>query len=374
MCSQFPLKSSLGGPKGYIEIAYSYQQRGHNVTLVGIDQIVGEDKPFLNEDWRIKFFPAYLKDYILANHSKYDVIEYEGIYLPFNLKDKVKSLLVARNVLLELNFRYIKLPRFPGFKSFLSSILLAPYRSFKLNKRISQALVAMNHADLVNVSNYSDKNLLIKYGINPNKIIMQAYGIKQERLNEFLKTPKNFNDQIIIAFVGSFDKRKGAVEFPNIIHALVSQNSKIKFKLMGVLGMFPNKDKILEYLGPNLSMHVEIIEKFKPEELPMLLSNCSLGIFPSHCESFGFGALEMMASGIPVVGYNCPGLDLVIPQDLLVERGSFSQLCNKVNELISNKETYHLMNNLCSKKVQEFIYETQENHSLNYYLHSTTAK
>ena len=60
MCSQFPLKSSLGGPKGYIEIAYSYQQRGHNVTLVGIDQIVGEDKPFLNEDWRIKFFPAYL--------------------------------------------------------------------------------------------------------------------------------------------------------------------------------------------------------------------------------------------------------------------------------------------------------------------------
>ena len=38
----------------------------------------------------------------------------------------------------------------------------------------------------------------------------------------------------------------------------------------------------------------------------------SAGAFPSHCEGFPFGVLEMLAAGLPVVAYRAPGAPMMI--------------------------------------------------------------
>ena len=374
MCCQFPLKKSLGGPKGYIEVAETYRRAGHVVDLVGINEIVGDDKPFLDEQWRIDYFPEYLKSYILSHHANYDVIEYEAIYLPFDLRAEVKTLLVARNVLLELHLRKFSLPRFPGFKTLISHFVKGPVRNLRLNQRINQSLKGIHFAHLVNVSNNSDKNILRSAGVPENKIVMQPYGITNEKFEKFQSARNKKSliaNEMKIAFVGSFDKRKGAVEFPEIIRHLVKSHPKVSFRLMGVLGMFPTAKAVEDYLGPELLRNVEIIPRYEPELLPELLSECSLGIFPSHLESFGFGVLEMMANGLPVVAYDVPGPDLLLPKDLLVKRGNVKAIVTLIETLLSDSSLLQARAQECVDRARGFIYEDQKNYSLEKYLNFT---
>ncbi|MBY0516460.1 MAG: glycosyltransferase family 4 protein [Bacteriovoracaceae bacterium] len=366
MCCQFPIKADLGGPKGYIEIAETYRQRGHEVTLVGINQIVGDETIEYHEAWRLRHFAPYLKDYILANHHNYDVIEYEAVYLPYNLKDQVKSILVARSVLLELHFKKIKLPVLKTLRAYVSHVVKFKKRSQQLNQRINTFLTAMKYSDVVNVSNPDDKEILIQYGVDPNKIVMQPYGISLERFNEF-QIDKNENSNITIAFVGSFDRRKGAVEFPAIVKELSKSYPQIKFKLLGVLGLFRSVESIYKYFGNDLSDNVEVIARYNPKDLPRLLSECHLGIFPSHLESFGFGVLEMMAASLPVVGYSAPGTSMLLPKDLLVARGDYKAMIKKIKILLENNDERLRLSLACNRLAREYIYENQENASLEKY-------
>lgn len=363
MCCHFVIKSDLGGPKGYIEVADSYRKQGHEVTVVGMNDIVGREDIAA---WELENFSEYLKEYILKHHHNFDVIEYEAIYLPFDLKNEVKSILVARSVLLELHFLYIDLPPLRNLRSIVGYWLKKYKRSQELKKKINTFLLAMKYADVVNVSNPEDQKILIKHGIAAEKIVMQPYGIYEKRFKLFQKEKKESSSPVI-AFVGSFDRRKGAVEFPYIIKKVAEEFPDVKFRLMGVLGLFRSGDAIRKYLGNSNLPHVEIIERFNPDYLPELLNDCMIGVFPSYLESFGFGVLEMMSAGIPVVGYDAPGTNMLLPSELLVKPGDKKEMAERIIELIRNQKKRIAFADQCRARASTYIYETQENHSLKRY-------
>lgn len=367
MCCHLPLRPTLGGAKVYIEAAQTYRQLGHNVTLIGIDEIVGSNYPIMDENWRVQHFPELLSEYLKQNAHSYDVVEYESIYLPLSLKNELKCLLVARSVLLDLHMKEIKFPRFKSLRSLVGYFFKSRQRKIKLNAKIEQSLVSIRHADFVNVPNPSDKAILEKFGIPSDKIVVQPYGLSNARLEQFnnfkIKHPLK-KERIIIAFVGTFDNRKGAVEFPVIMKKLVKLYPDVQFKLLGVLGMFPDEESIYKYLGDDLRRNVLIRGKYSPEELPELLNDCSFGIFPSYLESFGFGVLEMMAMGLPVVGYDSPGINMLLLKELTATPGKTEEVVRHFSNLMSNE----IFRNECvrrtQEKVSEFIYENQKNNSL----------
>jgi glycosyltransferase involved in cell wall biosynthesis len=372
MCCHLPLKATLGGAKVYLEAALTYRYFGHNVDLVGIDEIVGSDSPYLNEHWRVLNFPQKLSEYLKQNAHRYDVVEYESIYLPFSLKESVNCLMVARSVLLDLHMLHINIPRFSGLKSFVGYFLRSWSRKMKLKQKINQSLKSMAYADFVNVPNPSDKEILIKHGIEANKIIVQPYGLFKSKFNHFknIKSTSLENKKIKkIAFVGTFDNRKGAVEFPKIIKEILKSHPSSKFILLGVLGMFPSEESIYRYIGDEYRERVEIHGHYSPEELPELLKDCSFGIFPSYLESFGFGVLEMMAMGLPVVGYNSPGINMLLLKELTVEAGNINELLKIFSKLIKDDEFANICVEKTQSKVLKFIYENQINFSLQNYLY-----
>lgn len=370
MCCHLPLKLTLGGAKVYIEAAQIYRHLGHNVDLIGIDEIVGSDQPYMNEDWRVLNFPAKLYEFLKQHAHRYDVIEYESIYLPFQIKEQLSCVLVARSVLLDLHLKEIKIPRFRGMKSLAGFLVKSWQRNAKLNNKIQQSLKSISYADFVNVPNPSDKEILIKYGIGVEKIIVQPYGMFEDKIECFDQMRLNSLDKgskKIIAFVGTFDNRKGAVEFPEVIQKILDTYFDVEFKLIGVLGMFPTVEDIYNYVGAEFRNRVHIVGKYSPEELPILLKDCTYGIFPSYLESFGFGVLEMMAIGIPVVGYDSPGINMLLLPELTVKPGNIDDLLSIFSKLLGNEEFSKECVNRCLLKTKNFIYEKQENYAIQSY-------
>lgn len=370
LCCHLPLRASLGGAKVYLEAAACYRMKGHQADVIGIDQIVGENAPYMDENWRVANFPDKLRDYILNHADQYDVVEFESIYLPFDLKKKGTPLLVARSVLLDLHFREISVPRFKGWRALAGLLLKTKARRDRLDNKINQSLKTMLYADFVNVPNPDDRKILVQYGVAAEKIIVQPYGLFQDRLNQLQKPSEENRTNVKIAFVGTFDNRKGAVEFPEIVRDLLKVNENVQFKFLGVSGMFPDGESIKRHLNADKKKNdrIQIIEKYKPEELPELLKDCSIGLFPSHLESFGFGVLEMMAAGLPVAGYDSPGINMLILKELQAPRGEAAALVGIAKKLLTDSSFYAACKEKAEKVVQQFVYENQTNHSLEAYL------
>lgn len=358
----------------YMEAAACYRLSGHQADVVGIDQIVGATAPFMDENWRVNHFPEKLREYILKHADEYDVIEFESIYLPYNLKKTNGPILVARSVLLDLHFRKITVPRFRGWRSLAGLLLKAKMRRARIESKIEQSLTTMRFADYVNVPNPDDKKILTEYGIASEKIIVQPYGLFQERLNQLKNYPRQSQTFAKIAFVGTFDNRKGAVEFPDIVREIFKTNEKAQFKFLGVSGMFPDAESIKRHLRACDDERIQIVAKYNPDDLPALLGDCSIGIFPSHLESFGFGVLEMMAAGLPVAGYDSPGINMLIPKELQAPRGDVQALTDLVKKLINDSAFYSECKEKAERVVQQFVYEYQTNHSIVTYLKRRAEK
>jgi glycosyltransferase involved in cell wall biosynthesis len=64
---------------------------------------------------------------------------------------------------------------------------------------------------------------------------------------------------------------------------------------------------------------IEIVPQFDPDQLPQLVSDCTVAAFPSYVEGFGLAVVEQLAAGLPTVAYDAPG-----PRDIL--RGELAPL------------------------------------------------
>jgi glycosyltransferase involved in cell wall biosynthesis len=160
-----------------------------------------------------------------------------------------------------------------------------------------------------------------------------------------------------IAFVGTFDYRKGASEFPELVRRLVNQIPAVTFRLIGTRGMFPTEHAVLQHFPRQLRAHIEVIPSFRPDDLPALLAPCSLGVFPSYMEGFSFGMLEMMAASLPVIAYDAPGAPMMLPPEFLVPKGDVAELSRKVIALLLDPEELARTRKWAREQSQGFSWE-----------------
>lgn len=327
-CGQNTLSRELGGTKVLIELAEEMERLGWECTLMSPNDVAPGLKDRLS-------YPSHLRRYLIQHAGDYDVVDYDHHHLPFPRTDfPHQTLFVARSVLLWRNFSKIPLPRGNGIKNTLRTILRSKQESRRRLAEERSASQTVATADLVNVANFDDEATLVEFGIPKERIAVIPYGISRanrERLESVSSEPPSSPR---VAFVGTFDNRKGCVEFPRIVDTVCAMVPGTTFRLLGtgwderkVLGSFPRR----------VRGAIEVVPRYEHSELSSLLRSCSVGVFPSYIEGFGLGVLEMLAASIPVFAYHSPGPTMMLPPEYLVPSGDWNGLSQRVVALLRDE-------------------------------------
>ncbi|TFG54996.1 MAG: glycosyltransferase [Methanomassiliicoccus sp.] len=77
------------------------------------------------------------------------------------------------------------------------------------------------------------------------------------------------------------------------------------------------------------------------EQISMMRGACDIFVMPSMAEAFGLMAIELMASGVPVIAYKDTAIEeIVLPErtGILVDRGDIPGLRRAIEDLVLNPE------------------------------------
>jgi glycosyltransferase involved in cell wall biosynthesis len=107
-----------------------------------------------------------------------------------------------------------------------------------------------------------------------------------------------------ICFSGMWGPRKGSREWRQIMATVWEHHPAAQFLFLGT--MFDEK-VVRADLGFDNSTQILCRPAFAVRDLPLLIADCVMGVFPSHVEGFGLALLEQLAAGLPTVAYNVPG-------------------------------------------------------------------
>ncbi|WP_409440055.1 glycosyltransferase family 4 protein [Psychromonas sp. GE-S-Ul-11] len=187
-----------------------------------------------------------------------------------------------------------------------------------------------------------------------------------------LKIRKEFNissSDIVITAVGHFAEVKGwdiAVEafskvykkFPNTKLLLVGKKTSTVFynKIMTLIQQLGVEGKVI-FLGNR-------------NDIPYILKESDLFIFPSRSEGAGAALVEAMASGIPCVASNTGGIPEIIENGnngLLFERDNVQDLAEKITNVLSDSDLSSNLVESAKKGLQRFSIERYVDNVSNHY-------
>lgn len=336
----------------YIEAAEAFRRIGWDATLVGPDEVAGGPAGPTHENH------LCLRDYLRREAARFDVVEYEHYALPYPRSDFPQGpVFVARSVLLTHTVVAAGIPPRPAIRARVGRVLKGWRERRRDRALVAQADATVRGADIANVANTDERDALVEAGHPVDKVVVQPFGLFPERFAAFRAAPDDIPPRPRVAFVGTFDPRKGMAEWPALAGAVVARHPGAAFRLVGAAGMVPTVGAVLGYFPRHLRRHVEVVPRFDPVELPGLLADCSVGVFPSYCEGFPFGVLEMLAAGLPVVAYRAPGPPMMIPAEDLVPKGNGRAAGRRVADLLGDPVGLRAARRAARARAEQFRWE-----------------
>lgn len=331
--SPYVLTKKHGAAKVLLELGEALGKLGWQCQFVEARDPANPGTPSTDRSAKCEWFRNHIKKWAPA----FDVVEYDHDYLPFPRTDfDPETLMVARAQLLCHNLTLIKIPVRAGLRSWLGSYWYYRSRQATLQQRFDNATVTLQESDLVTLSNESDRRTVNRIGIPAEKVVVFPNALNDDRRLAFAAMPRSLPANPRIAFVGTFDPRKGSREFPRIVQDIVRHHPTARFRLVGTAGMYPSEASVRAEFPRHLRDSLEIVPEFEPETLPGMLSECTVGMYPSYLEGFPSGVLEMLAASLPVVAYDAPGLSMMLPERLLVRPGDGIGMAAKLLGLLGN--------------------------------------
>jgi glycosyltransferase involved in cell wall biosynthesis len=140
----------------------------------------------------------------------------------------------------------------------------------------------------------------------------------------------------VILSAGRFEEEKGYDLLIQAVHLVHENLNDWEVHIYGQGSKKEHLDILINQL--NLS---HIIKLFPPtKELTKVMNEASLFVLPSRFEGFGMVIIEAMASGLPVIAFDCPvGPRNIIRHGVngvLVEEANIEQLANELKQLAFN--------------------------------------
>ena len=379
MVLHMPWNRNLGGSRVQLELAEQFQSMGHNVTKFDLHDAFGNERESRLSQFFRPRFAQKAKEFIQANSHRFDIIDAHQGKLPFSKQELgFNGLLVARSVgLRALLDRYLEAEqkKWPPQKK--KTAIANWIRSFKQKREQPDYLRSFQTCDLINLPNPDELTYVRDVMGEGDKCAVFPFGLSQKRQQEFKRAIAPTSQRLAhptIAFIGTWGPRKGSKDWPHIVERIREQVPNARFLFLGTVF---SSEVVLNDLNLASSEDIEIIPTYDSADLPKLLSDATVGAFPSYMEGFGFAVLEKLAAGLPTVAYDIPGPRVMLnhlDSDFQVPAGDTEQFSSQLIKLLQlEPDAYHQLSQNCLDIAQKFSWEDIAKQTLDTYTRNLAA-
>ena len=164
-----------------------------------------------------------------------------------------------------------------------------------------------------------------------------------------------------IGWVGRMEEPKTPVTLLKALHRLPEECHAI-FMGDGAL-----KDECIKYITEhNLWGRVHLLGNLN--DVSGTIKCCQVGVLSTDWDGFGLAAAEYMASGIPALVSDVPGLKQVVDhKDLVFTQRDDAELADKLRHLLYNQDFYREATNHCTNHVKQFSAKRMSDEYLDLY-------
>ena len=350
-----PWDPRLGAARVWIELSQEWRKAGHTVERFCLtDAFPKPTSSRVLSALRQAMFPSRAARFVRENAQRFDVIDCLIGTLPFAKESfGFHGLVVARSIglyRLYERFDLLSRERWPNQpKGRLFGSLFHKLRARQLRKNADEAI---RRCDLLNLPNENELEELEKNVRIPRPAIIEPYGLNDQHRAAFEQNAQPAEARLAqkkICFIGMWSLRKGSRDWPEIMRRIWEKIPDACFVLLGT--MF-SEEVVFSELGVHDSHRVQCIPTYNPSELPTLLADCAVGLFPSYVEGFGLAVLEQLAAGIPTIAYDVPGPRQILEARrdiLLAPEGNGEALADRAIQILqSSPQQYAELSTECA--------------------------
>ena len=193
----------------------------------------------------------------------------------------------------------------------------------------------------------SSKTIVVYNGTDLNKF----RNSKPYKKEELIKNVGENSNSKLILMVSRFSVQK---DHETLIRAAKLLSDDYHVILVGEGSL--KEDIILLVEKLNISHRVHFLNY--REDVERIMKSVDIYVQSSNWEGFGIAALEAMATGIPVIASNTPGLSEVVEGGgVLFPKGDHISLANAIKDISTSKKRYKEISNNCMEKCKQFSIE-----------------
>ncbi|MDB9518288.1 glycosyltransferase family 4 protein [Roseofilum reptotaenium CS-1145] len=355
MVLHVPWDRNLGGSRVQLELADEFCKMGHQVEKFDVNDAFPDAQSSRISELIRPSFSTKAKEFIQANGKSFDVIDAHQGNVPFSKAElNFQGLLVARSVgLYAFCEDYFKLEEVKWPQKKKGNPITKVLRSWRKQREFPYYLSSLKTCDLINLPNGDELNYVRDILGLGYKSVFFPFGLSEQRQRAFFQATQPGGIRLLnkqVAFIGYWTPRKGSKDWPEIIMRTKAQVPDVRFLFLGT-GLSPQE--VLQDLNMPAYDWIEIIPSYESNMLPQLLSEATIGAFPSYMEGFGFAVLEKLACGLPTIAYDIPGpRDMLRPLDpsLMIPVGDLGKFTAKLIELLQlDEKKYNQLSQNCHK-------------------------
>jgi glycosyltransferase involved in cell wall biosynthesis len=359
----------LGGARVQLELADELRSSGCEVRVMAREEILGGRRGGRFGVSPDAFAAAAVRRVREVAHE-YDVIDAHQGNLPVSKRRLgFDGLLVTRSVGLAplyADFARMARQRWPGATT--GHVLARPLRRWRTWRSLRLVQATLGLCDLVIVPNADEQAYLEGRPGLGEKTVVVGLGIERRRLAELAGVDRDGSAGVPgIAFIGSWNARKGAQDWPAIVAGVRRRAPDSRFAFLGTHTPAEELARILGLSGEEL----QVVPSYRSEELGHLLGGVRVGALPSYIEGFGIGVLEKMAAGIPSVCYDVPGPRETmgrVDRRLLVPAGDTDAFAERlVGVLELDEAAYRELSARCRTVAERFSWQALARSTLTIY-------
>ena len=266
---------------------------------------------------------------------------------------------------------------FPGFVFLLAGKLLGIPTVARIsgqevspNKSIAARLrfFALPHVSAVVALNSKDVKRLRNIGVSRKRIYQIPNGVDTKRFRPVTKEGRRNakrdlglpQDRFVISFVGILCQRKGVLELVRAYRQFADESSKSSCLVLAGPCDANVQEVDLDYVK-QVSQHVNQMDEQvcitgTIDHVPVLLRASDAFVLPSYAEGMPNVLLEAMATGLPCIATEIPGIKDLIDNEvegLLVKPGNIDGLQAALHRLKAESELRLSLGRAARQRIEE---------------------